>query len=88
MLGGGVLLLALIDAGGAQLNRSLQTDVGDLQAKLARSRTVVQVDTALVQLLARTAADKDDAALRSLLSRNGVTFRKGDGAATSTETGK
>ena len=73
---------------GAQVNRSAQAEVAVAQAKLARARTFLQVDNALVQLLARTAADKDDAALRDVLARNGVTFRKGDGAAPTGETGK
>lgn len=88
LLGGGVLLLALVDSVGAQMNRSLQSDVGALQTQLARSRTFLQVDNALVQLLARTAAEKDDGAIRALLARNGVTFRKGDVPAPSGETAK
>ena len=59
-----------------------------LQAKLARARTFLQVDNALVQLLARTAADKDDAALRDVLARNGVTFRRTEGAAPAPEPAK
>ncbi|MBK6721019.1 MAG: hypothetical protein IPG62_14355 [Sphingomonadales bacterium] len=69
------LVLALANMLQAYLNRGLQAEVLDGQAQLAKAQTLANVDNSLIQLLAKSAAENDDKALRDLLARNGVTFK-------------
>lgn len=68
-----VLAIALV-ALGVQ-NRALQDQVAAGRQQLARAQTFAGLDNSLVQLLAKTAAEKNDAALKDLLAHNGVTFK-------------
>lgn len=68
-----ILAIALVVLG-AQ-NRSLQDQVAAGRQQLARAQTFAGLDNSLVQLLAKTAAEKNDAALKDLLAHNGVTFK-------------
>lgn len=43
------------------------------QAKLTKGQTLANVDNSLVQLLAKAVTEKNDADIRALLLRNGVT---------------
>ena len=73
-------VLALVLAGlsllGANANRDLQKTAASNQARLDRANTFANLDNNLVQLIAKSAADNNDAALTGLLSSNGITFRK------------
>jgi hypothetical protein len=75
ILGAVALILAILSVVQSARNRMLQTDVAAGQVKLAKAQTLANLDNSLVQLMAKTAADKDDGALRDLLARNGVTFK-------------
>lgn len=66
------LLLALATLWQAHGNRDLQRQVADGQQRVAKAQAMANVDTTLVQLLAKAAVERDDPALRSLLERNGV----------------
>lgn len=69
------LLLALLNVAGAQRNRSLQTEVDQAQAQLQRGQAFANVNNSLIQLLAKTAAERNDPALRGLLASNGITYQ-------------
>jgi hypothetical protein len=86
ILGAVALILAILSVVQSARNRSLQAQVAEGQAKLAKAQTMANLDTSLVQLMAKTAADKNDGAIRDLLARNGVTFKAPP--ATAPETGK
>lgn len=75
LLGALALLLAIVSVVQSARNRMLQAEVTEGQAKLAKAQALANLDNSLVQLMAKTAADKDDGALRDLLARNGVTFK-------------
>ena len=68
------LVLAVFNVAGAQRNRGLQKEVDATRVELAKSQAFANVNNTLIQLLAKAAAEKNDAALRELLARNGVTF--------------
>ena len=74
-LGGLALVLAVLSVISAQANRGLQQEVDAARPDLAKGQTFANVDNSLIQLLAKAAVEKNDAALRDLLARNGVTFR-------------
>jgi hypothetical protein len=74
-LGALALLLAVLNVTGAQRNRALQMEVDSEQAKVARGQTFANLNNNLIQLLARTAAEQNDPAIRDLLAKNGVTFQ-------------
>jgi len=74
-LGALALLLAVLNVAGAQRNRGLQATVDAQQANVVRGQTFANLNNNLVQLLAKTAAEQNDAALRQLLANNGVTFQ-------------
>jgi cell division protein FtsB len=74
-LGALALILAIAGVIQSARNRSLQAQVAEGQAKLAKAQTLANLDNSLVQLMAKAAADKNDGALRDLLARNGVTFK-------------
>jgi hypothetical protein len=69
------LILALVIVFEGVQNRSLQDKVNAGHSELAKAQALANLDNNLIQLLAKTAADKNDGALQGLLARNGVTFR-------------
>lgn len=69
------LILAVLSVAGAQRNRSLQSEVEAGQQALVRGQTFANVNNSLIQLLAKTAAERNDQALRDLLARNGITYQ-------------
>lgn len=69
-----VLVLAIFITVTSAQNRALQDKVNAGRAALAKAQTLAQLDNGLVQLLAKTAAEKNDTAIQSLLAQNGVTF--------------
>ena len=74
-LAGVAVLLAIgIVVMGAQ-TRALQDKVTVERTELTKAQTLAQLDNSVVQLLAKTAAEKNDTALQALLARNGVTFQ-------------
>jgi len=75
VLGGLCVFLALSLALVAAINRNLRTRIADGQAQVSKAQTLASLDNSLVQLLAKSAVDNSDLALRDLLSRNGVTFK-------------
>ena len=73
--GGVALILAVVSVVQTGTNQDLQATASAHQAQLQKAQTLVTVDTNLVQLLAKAAADSNDSDIRGLLARNGVTFR-------------
>jgi hypothetical protein len=69
------MVLALATLVQGFLNRGLQKDVVEGQQQLAKAQTLANLDNSLIQLLAKSAVDNKDQALRDLLARNGVTFQ-------------
>ena len=62
--------------------RSLRAEVTEKRTELAKGQTFTRVNKGLIELLARAAAQTDDAAITELLKANGVTFKvRRDGAA-------
>lgn len=57
------------------LNLSLQAEVNAGQAKVANAQAAANVNATLIRLLAKSAAETNDAQLRTLLANNGITFR-------------
>jgi hypothetical protein len=55
--------------------RSLSAETQNLSAQVSRGTTLAQVNNNLIQLMARTAAERNDDQLRNLLQSNGVTFK-------------
>lgn len=83
LAGGLALLLALATAGFALANSSLQGVAAAGQAKVAGAQTAANVNASLIRLLAKSAAENNDEALKALLARNGITFNaasKGPGS--------
>lgn len=76
-----VLILAVFIAFSSAQNRSLQDKVNGERTALAKAQTLAQLDNGLVQLLAKTAAEKNDTAIQALLAQNGITFRVDPNAA-------
>jgi hypothetical protein len=54
--------------------RGLQDRVNAGHASLVKAQTFANLDNGVIQLIAKTAAEKNDADLRGLLASNGVTF--------------
>ena len=81
------LALAILFAVEGVLNRSLQDKVEAGRAALQRAQTFANLDNGLIQVLAKTAADKNDPELRALLAQNGVTFQVQPGGAPAAKTG-
>jgi hypothetical protein len=69
-----VLVLAMVLVFSSMQVRALQDKVSAGRADLAKLQTLAGLDNSLVQLLAKTAAEKNDGALQALLARNGITF--------------
>ncbi len=79
--------MAVVAAGGVALGatiwlavsvgqvRTLTNETAKLSADVSRGATLAQLNSNLIQLMARTAAERNDAQLRSLLQANGVTFK-------------
>jgi hypothetical protein len=88
ILGAVALILAILSVVQSARNRMLQADVAAGQVKLAKAQTLANLDNSLVQLMAKTAADKNDGALRDLLARNGVTFKAPPAPKTEPESAK
>lgn len=81
-----VILAIFVTFEGVQ-NRALQDKVEVGHTALVRSQTFTNLDNGLIQLVAKTAAEKNDAELRALLAQNGVTFKLQPGAAPAPSTG-
>jgi hypothetical protein len=75
VLGGIALVLAVTTVILSAGNRDLQQKLTDGQAKVARVQALSNLDNNLIQLLAKSAMDNKDDALRQLLESNGVTFK-------------
>ncbi len=69
------LILAIVMTVVGAQNRGLQDKLAAGRVDLAKAQTFATLDNSLVQLLAKTAAEKDDASLKDLLASNGVTFK-------------
>lgn len=69
------LLLSLVGAWLASSNRSLQTQLLEGQAQVAKSQALVNLDNSLVQMMAKVAVDNNDGDIRRLLAANGVTVK-------------
>lgn len=81
------LMLAIFIVFEGSQNRTLQDRVEAGHAALVRGQTFANLDNSLIQVVAKTAADKNDAELRALLAQNGVTFRLQPAAAPTPKTG-
>lgn len=80
----GATVLAVVSFFQVGANRQLQNTASQNQARLARANTFSNLDNGLIQLIAKSAVDNNDAALTALLAQNGVTFRKNAAAAGAT----
>ncbi len=69
------LILAIVLAFEGVQNRSLQDKVNSERAELTRAQAFANIDNSVVQLLAKTAVEKNDNAIRGLLASNGVTLQ-------------
>ncbi len=69
------LTLAVLNVASVQRNRSAQAVLAQGEEAAVRAQTVVNLNSSLVQLMAKTAVEQQDVALRELLARNGVTFQ-------------
>ena len=76
-LGAIAMLLATTIVVQGEMNRSAAAAAEVQRVELVRTQQFAQVDNALVQILAKTAAERNDPALRALLAANGVTFNVG-----------
>lgn len=79
-LGTVVLILGVWTVWQSSDNRELQQAMADNQQKQAKIQTIANLDNNLVQLLAKSAVDDKDGALRELLLENGVTLKPGPAA--------
>ena len=70
------MVLAGLSLVQANTNRDLQQTAAANQTRIDRANTFANLDNGLIQLVAKSAVDDDDAALTKLLSDNGITFRK------------
>lgn len=77
-LGAVVLVLGGMTVSAASTNRGLQQTLAGNQEKVAKAQAAANLDNNLVQMLAKSAIDDKDAALRDLLSANGVTLKQTD----------
>jgi len=69
------LVLALIDVAMTSSVRELQTDVGHRQQYLNQSVALGRLNSQIIQTLAKLSAQSNDEAIRSMLAKNGVTFK-------------
>lgn len=74
------LLLSIITVGFAIANTSLQRAAAAGQAKAASAQTAANVNSSLIRMLAKSAAENNDAALKALLAQNGITFKEAPSA--------
>jgi len=75
-LGAIVLVLGVMTVWTAGINRGLQQTLAANQEKVAKAQAAATLDNNLVQLLAKSAVDDKDGALRELLRVNGVTLKQ------------
>ncbi len=73
-LAGLALILALASVVLSVQVRNLQDQVEGQRADLIKAQAVAQVDNSVIQLLARTAIEKNDPQIRALLATVGVTL--------------
>jgi hypothetical protein len=73
-LAGLALILALASVVLSVQIRNLQDHVESQRADLMKAQAVAQVDNSVIQLLARTAVEKNDPQIRALLATVGVTL--------------
>jgi hypothetical protein len=71
----GTLALALLDVVMTSSVRALQADVAQRQQYLNQTVTLGRLNAQIIQTLARLSAQSNDEAIRSLLAKNGVTFK-------------
>ncbi|MBS0479358.1 MAG: hypothetical protein JSR79_08675 [Proteobacteria bacterium] len=76
VLGALALVLGVVTVVTANTNRGLQQTLAANQDKLAKAQAAATLDNNLVQLLAKSAVDNKDGALRELLRANGVTLKQ------------
>lgn len=69
------LVLALVDVVMTSRVRDLQADVARRQQYLNQSVALGRLNQQIIQTLARLSAQSNDDAIRSLLAKNGVTFK-------------
>lgn len=75
-LGAILLALGIMTISTAGTNRGLQQTLTANQEKLAKAQAAANLDNNLVQMLAKSAVDDKDSALRDLLRANGVTLKE------------
>ena len=75
-LGAVALVLGGLTVSAASTNRALQQTAAGNQEKIAKAQAAATLDNNLVQMLAKSAVDDKDTALRDLLSANGVTLKQ------------
>ena len=71
------IVLALLTFNQANANREIQKVAASNQTRLERATTFANLDNSLIQLMAKSATESNDAAMMGLLAANGVTIRKG-----------
>ncbi|MEO5938186.1 MAG: hypothetical protein ABIQ43_04170 [Sphingomonas sp.] len=71
-----VLVLGVMTLWSAGTNRGLQQTLAANQEKVAKAQAAANLDNNLVQMLAKSAVDDKDGALRELLRVNGVTLKQ------------
>ncbi|WP_375396578.1 hypothetical protein [uncultured Sphingomonas sp.] len=74
------LVLSIVTVGFAIANTSLQQAAAAGQAKAASAQTAANVNASLIRMLAKSAAENNDAAIKALLAQNGITFKETPGA--------
>ena len=79
-VGGLALLLSIVTVGFAIANTSLQHAAAEGQTKTASAQAAANVNASLIRMLAKSAAENNDPAIKALLARNGITFREAPGA--------
>lgn len=75
------LLLSIVTVGFAITNTSLQSAAADGQRRAASAQTAANVNASLIRMLAKSAAENNDAAIKALLAQNGITFKETAGIA-------
>jgi hypothetical protein len=69
------LALAIVDVAMTSSVRELRADVAQRQQYLNQSVALGRLNTQIIQTLAKLSAQSNDEAIRSLLAKNGVTFK-------------
>lgn len=80
-LGGLALVLAILAVGFVIANASLQKTAAAGQAKIASAQTAANLNNSLIRMLAKSAAENNDPALKTLLAENGITLSEAKPAA-------